>query len=765
METLQSLLTNLFVLGGGAMALSLIISDMRLNTISFRREVLFGLVLGLASVFVVQLPISTPFGATFDTRAAPVILAAAYGGPIAGLIAAAFGAIARYDVGGPFVWGGVAGFLFYFVAGVAAWLWLRHTSRRQFGGFGLLLLAVFATIAVLPSFFVSADVATGLKILSSFGWVLLCGNIIGVLALGTVIERANRTLDSHDMLLASAEASNNKMQLVLNAIPCMVGYWDKDQHNVFANSTYSKWFGIPFEEIKGRNIEELLDKKGFEISKPHISAVLNGEAQKFQRTLQDASGAERICEVSYLPQVQNGEVVGFHSIVFDITDAEVTRSKIEHAAHHDLLTGLGNRAKLTHLLPKFLENAQVEDCDVAIMILDLDKFKQVNDTLGHAAGDELLKHAANRLRACCRDADLVIRLGGDEFAICIKGKSELQHQASTLAERLIRDISKPYRIQGREVMIGTSVGIAIAPSTDCQISALMHDADVALYHVKGNGRNDYCIFNAEIKTGTETRKALTNDLRTAVRENQLELMYQPIHSYRAGRVCGFDVSVKWQHSTKGLLASNDFNPLAEDVDLTGDIYEWALRTAMSDALCWPDDVGIAFKVMPSLFGQGILHDLIKSELKTSGIQPSRLEIQFSEAMLIEQNPDLVHELLLIKSLGVIISIDEFGEALSSLEKLQMFQGSKLKIKSSIIDELLVNPQYSAVISSFVGLGKALGIEVSAAGIETEEQFTMLHASQCDFGQGLHIGKPITFDQASILLGCKEGSVLKQIGNA
>jgi diguanylate cyclase (GGDEF)-like protein/PAS domain S-box-containing protein len=430
------------------------------------------------------------------------------------LIAAALGAIARYDVGGPFVWGGVVGFLFYFAAGVTAWLWLRHKDRRHIGPLGLITLGIGATIAVLPSFFVSADFATGLKILASFGWVLACGNVLGVIALGTVIERANQVLDTNEKLLASAEASNNKMKLVLNAIPGMVGYWDMERRNVFANKEYSRWFGIPQEDIQGRTIEEVLANKGHDVISTHVLAVLNGQEQKFQRTMEDTNGRERIFEISYLPQTQDGEVVGFHSVVFDITDAEIARREVEHAAHHDLLTGLGNRTKLTLALPTMIEDAQADACDIAFMILDLDRFKQVNDTLGHSAGDELLNQVANRLNDCVRDTDLVVRLGGDEFAICIKGKNGLQLEVSTLAERIIRDVSKPYDIHGREVVIGISVGIAIGNAQDSHIESLMRDADVALYYVKGNGRNNYRIFeagDADTKTciGSMQRSLLT----------------------------------------------------------------------------------------------------------------------------------------------------------------------------------------------------------------------------------------------------------------
>jgi len=378
----------------------------------------------------------------------------------------------------------------------------------------------------------------------------------------------------------------------------------------------------------------------------------------------------------------------------------------------------------------------------SILMLDLDRFKNVNDSLGHAAGDTLLRQVADRLRSALRSTDVLARLGGDEFAIIQSECSDQRAASIDLATRISKLIADPFELPGHRVEIGTSIGIAMAPEHGNDQDQLLKKADLALYRSKSAGRNCFNVYDEAMSAELEARNTLEGDLRDAIARCQFEVHYQPIYDFQSGRRRGVEALVRWRHPTRGLIAPDKFIPLAEETGLIVPLGEWVVRQACNDATSWPADVKVAVNLSPVQFKQADLFEVIRSALESSGLPPERLEIEITESVLLERGAENHAFVEKLKSIGISLALDDFGTGYSSLSYLTTFPFDKIKIDKSFIANLTKRHNSTAIISSIVTLARGLDIVVTAEGVETREQYDRLKSMGVNFAQGYLLGRPV-----------------------
>jgi diguanylate cyclase (GGDEF)-like protein len=427
-----------------------------------------------------------------------------------------------------------------------------------------------------------------------------------------------------------------------------------------------------------------------------------------------------------------------------IAGLKQSQAKLDFLAMHDMLTGLPNRVQFhLHLERELADTSRGQP--IAILFLDLDRFKTVNDTLGHHRGDELLAAVAGRLKASVRASDLVARLGGDEFAI-IQTNVEQPANATALARRLIDAVAAPYELAGRQAVVGASIGIALAPGDGMTGDDLLRNADLAMYRAKTHGRGAFCFFEPAMDAELQENRRLELDLRRAVADGQLRVFYQPLIEVASGRVAGCEALVRWQHPTRGLVLPGQFVPLAEEVGLIIPIGEWVLEQACRDAAGWPEDVRIAVNVSVAQFRSPALFDAVDGALRRSGLAADRLSLEITESLLLSDAQAALAMLSSLRRLGVGISMDDFGTGYSSLNYLRSFPFDKIKIDQSFVRDLETSESSNAIIRAIVHLGCALGIPVTAEGVETEQQFARVKAEGCAEAQGYLFGRPCQIDE-------------------
>ncbi len=415
--------------------------------------------------------------------------------------------------------------------------------------------------------------------------------------------------------------------------------------------------------------------------------------------------------------------------------------RVLELAQTDILTGLPNRAYFLERLQDITAESRRGEA-FSILMLDLDRFKNVNDSLGHAAGDALLRQVAYRLRSTLRGTDVLARFGGDEFAIVQTGCEDQRASSIDLARRIAKLIAEPFQLPGHRVEIGTSIGIAIAPEHGSNQEQLLKKADLALYRSKSAGRNCYTPYDEAMSAELEARNTLEGDLRDAIARCQFEVHYQPYYDVQGGRLRGVEALVRWRHPTRGLIPPDQFIPLAEDTGLIVPLGEWVLRQACDDMTSWPDNVKVAVNLSPVQFKQADLFDVIQSALRKSGLPPTRLEIEITESVLLERAAENHSFIDKLKGTGISLALDDFGTGYSSLSYLTMFPFDKIKIDKSFIRNLTERHEFSAIISSIVTLAGGLKMSVTAEGVETREQLETLRSLGVNFAQGYLLGRPV-----------------------
>jgi diguanylate cyclase (GGDEF)-like protein len=409
-------------------------------------------------------------------------------------------------------------------------------------------------------------------------------------------------------------------------------------------------------------------------------------------------------------------------------------------ARHDALTKLPNRVLFRERMEQAIAMAG-RGTQFAVICLDLDNFKQVNDTLGHPVGDGLLMAAADRLQTCVRETDTVARLGGDEFAIIQLGVLQ-PDDAEALAGRIIEAFRQPFDVDGHQIMAGASIGVTVAPGDSVSYETLMRDADIALYLAKTEGRGTARFFEPEMDARMHIRRLLELDLQGAVGREEFELYYQPLVSLTANRVVGFEALLRWHHPGRGLVSPLDFIPVAEETGMIVAIGEWVLRTACFEAENWPADITVAVNLSPVQFKKGNLVATVQVALAESGLRPNRLELEITESVFLHDTVDTLATLRQLRAIGIGVALDDFGTGYSSLSYLRSFPFNKIKIDQSFVRDMTANKESMSIIRAVTGLGQSLGMKTIAEGVETIEQLDRLRHEGCTEVQGYYFSRPI-----------------------
>ena len=432
---------------------------------------------------------------------------------------------------------------------------------------------------------------------------------------------------------------------------------------------------------------------------------------------------------------------GWLSTFEDVTERRLAEDKIAHMARHDPLTDLPNRRLFREQLERTLARLHRGE-QAAVLSIDLDRFKHVNDTLGHPVGDELLIAVARRLRECTREEDIIARFGGDEFVIVQAAADLKPAEASALASRIVDVVGAPFDIGGQQLVVGASIGIAMAPADGTDPDQLLKNADLALYRAKTDGRGTYRYFEPEMDARAQARRTLELDLRAAIARGEFELHYQPILDLRTNAVVSVEALVRWNHPERGMVPPLDFIPLAEETGMIVQIGEWVLRQACGEAAKWPRHVSVAVNLSPAQFKSRSLLLTVINAVAIAGLAPGRLELEITESVLLQDGEATLATLHGLRQFGVRISMDDFGTGYSSLSYLRSFPFDKIKIDSSFIKELATRNDSMAIVRAVTGLGKSLGITTTAEGVETSEQLALLRAEGCSEIQGFLLSRPL-----------------------
>ena len=461
----------------------------------------------------------------------------------------------------------------------------------------------------------------------------------------------------------------------------------------------------------------------------------------------------RIVAIVFQPMTGGGWVATHE----DITELQRIQARLAHMALHDTLTDLPNRAlfreRMLEMDPHIKRGERF-----AVMCLDLDRFKGVNDTLGHPVGDKLLIAAADRLRSCVREVDTIARLGGDEFAILQASDDHPEHTAA-LAQRICDTMAVPFEIDGHQVVIGASIGIAFAPGDGESPDDLLRNADMALYRAKNDGRGIYCFFEPEMDARMQARRHLELDLRKALDAEEFELHYQPLVDMQSGEIAGFEALLRWPHPERGPVSPGEFIPIAEDIGLIIPLGEWVIRKACADAASWPRNIRIAVNLSPAQFRSENLVNTVFSALARSQLAPQRLELEITENALLENSESTLKTLHALRDMGVRIAMDDFGTGYSSLSYLRSFPFDKIKIDGSFVRDLSGKPDAAAIVNAVASLSRSLGMVTTAEGVETEAQRELVKAAGYTEMQGFLFSPALKSDalQETFFSGKKKKS--------
>ena len=476
-------------------------------------------------------------------------------------------------------------------------------------------------------------------------------------------------------------------------------------------------------------------------------------------------GDDRWWAISGRPQFDGGgKFTGYRGSGTDITAQRRSAEDASRLALYDSLTGLANRFNISKKLDTTLAAFAQQQRVCAIMLLDLDRFKQVNDTLGHPAGDALLKQVAERLLKIVGDKEMVSRLGGDEFQIILPDIDD-RGKLGDMAADIINSLSQPYSVEGSRCIIGASVGVAIAPFDGLSSDDLVRNADLALYAAKGNGRGRFSFYSSDLHQAAEIRRALEDDLRDALVRGEMEVRYQPVVNAQSNMVTGVEALVRWTHPDRGVISPGVFIPIAEEANLIWPLGEWVLRKACEDAMKWPGDMRVAVNVSPIQFANADLPKIIASALATTGLAPDRLELEITESVFLGDSADTAKMFKALKALGVRLALDDFGTGYSSLSYLQTAPFDKIKIDQSFVrDATVAGSRNGAIIAAIVALAAALEMETTAEGIESLDQLDLIRKLNVSHVQGFVYSKPVL--HAELLEHAEAGSwTIKPAGPA
>ncbi len=522
-----------------------------------------------------------------------------------------------------------------------------------------------------------------------------------------------------------------RMLFEANPVPMFVAR-EADMVILSANAAALQHYGFKQDELSATSL--------FDLHHPedhiHLDSLYSGRSDGFAgQTWRHLKADETSIDVAiYSSAIIQGQTPAILFAAIDITERKAAEAKVAYLAHHDALTGLDNRVSLRRRIDELLTSRKRTRSGIAVLCIDLDNFKVVNDTMGHAAGDSLLQQFAKRIQESLRKDDIAARLGGDEFAIVL-ANGDHAVDVSQVAQRIIDVLREPFEIEEHHVNVTASVGIALSPGDGEDVEALLKNADLALYQAKEDGKGCFRYFEAEMNIRVMARRKIENELHQAFVNGALEIHYQPLVSLNSGDVSGFEALLRWPHPERGYIPPSEFIPIAEDCGLIAPITDFVLNRACHDATTWPKKARLAVNMSPQRFRIGNVFQAVSDALQSSGLDPARLELEITEALLLENSESVLSILHSIRGLGVRISMDDFGTGYSSLSYLRMFPFDKIKIDGSFVRGIGIGNESQAIIRAIMGLGSSLGMTITAEGIETESEQEFLRAVGCDEGQG------------------------------
>jgi len=556
-----------------------------------------------------------------------------------------------------------------------------------------------------------------------------------------------RALANHIKRLVSSEAAladeQGKVDAALSTMSQGLVMFDSSARLVVCNQRYLKMYGLSPDIVRsGCTLRELLShraKIGSVVSddpEQYITELLGaiGQGKIFNKitTLPDG----RIISVANHPMADDGWVATHE----DITEEKRAEERIVHAAHHDALTGLPNRILFAEQLKQALKRVRRGE-RLAVLYIDLDRLKRVNDTLGHPIGDKLLKGVADRLRGCIRDIDTAARLSGDEFAI-IQSSIDRPSDAAALAIRIGAAVREPIDLNGHQVVVDTSIGISIAPDDGTELDELLKTADIALYEAKNAGRGTYCFYETDMNERMQVRGKLEYDLRSALANGEFELFYQPIVSLQDNKITAFEALLRWHHPERGMISPAEFIPIAEEMGLIIPLGEWVLRTACAEAATWPSDIKVSVNISSLQLTNENLVDVIISAIASARVPANRLELEITESVFFQNTSANLSTLKKLHELGVKFAMDDFGTGYSSLSYLLSFPFSKIKIDRSFIAGLSDKNESRAIVRAVADLARNLNMIVTAEGVETDQQLEQIRILGCTEMQGYLFSHPL-----------------------
>ena len=573
--------------------------------------------------------------------------------------------------------------------------------------------------------------------------------------IGDLVEAAlsyRASLRQLRLLSEQASLAHRHLDAATSNMAVGVCLFDAERRLVFANQAYADMYGLPaalmqpgtawHDIVLFRVNNGVYGAEGRDKYVEHVQDTVD-RTERFTELVSLADG--RKINLIHQPLAEGGWVTTHD----DVTDLKRNEERIYHLAHHDSLTDLPNRRALADRLNQLLA-ARADNPGIAVLCLDVDYLKSVNDTLGHPVGDALLKAIAQRLRSASRKGDTVARFGGDEFVVVQAGVDQ-PGNATELAQRIIDAVSAPYSIDGNEVVIGISVGIALGPAHGSTADQLINNGDVALYRAKAEGRGTYRFYEPDMDADVRARRLLELDLRRALPQSEFKLVYQPIVKLATGAIVAFEALLRWDHPQRGPIAPTDFIPVAEDVGLIKAIGEWVLHEACATAATWPGEIGVAVNLSPVQFRGNRLMTAVAAALAAGGLSPRRLELEVTESVLLGNTEATLALLSELRSLGVRIAMDDFGTGYSSLSYLRRFPFDKIKIDQSFIRDLADAGTSRAIVRAAAGLGSSLGVATTAEGVETKWQLGRIREEGCTEAQGYLLSRPVSADQIPGLL--------------
>ncbi|WP_199385489.1 putative bifunctional diguanylate cyclase/phosphodiesterase [Geomesophilobacter sediminis] len=646
----------------------------------------------------------------------------------------------------------------HFSGGSASWFWpvyLLVTVEAAFvlprerevwamgalGGmvYGSLLSAeyagVFANVAMPFADGTTRDI---LFLVLIWLWVALLNTVVAVILtfLMSVIRRETRLLRESEERLE--EFIDSASDLIYSAYP--------DGELFYANRSVQGLVGYSLEELAGQQLFELIPARNrTRFMEEFRRIAAGGESDLFETMFVTRDGREVSLEGHLTLSRKAGEPVAVWGSFRDVTERILAQKQLYHLAHYDILTNLPNRALLLDRMQHAKSRAKREKCRAALLFLDLDRFKVINDTLGHPVGDQLLVSVANRLRACCRESDTVARVGGDEFIIVLEGLKE-RGDAEKFAAKVMHRLIEPHKIEDHELFVTGSVGIALYPDDDTDLDNLLKKADIAMYAAKGVGNNMFRCYDSYMDENAHRRFVMENGMRRALENGDFLLYYQPKVNLVTGEITAMEALVRWDHAELGIIAPSDFIPLAEETGLIIPLGEWVLRQACAQNKWWQDQGHFRLRVAVNLSGyqlqQAEFLEVVRRALADTGLDPQYLELEITETVVM-QNPDFTVRLLdQLCEMGIHISIDDFGTGYSSLSHLKRFSVNTLKMDKSFVKGVAENGPDAAIATAIISMGRSLNLSVIAEGVETEGQLEFLKKTECDEVQGFLFSKPI-----------------------